>query len=262
MTSTNQQVLLHSQVNAEKIIYEDFCKTDDNKYAVSKIWYEQNEFTPPRTLYIQSSEMKLYELSKSNDISFIINEFDNTLYEKIDNLSINYIKNNPVINEYNLNEVKFKTIITELNMSQIKILKLRTGGEKDTKFFMGDKTARTFDDVKKYLIKGINVVIIVEIDKLIIDINSNTIITNVILKQVLLKKLKPIAIKLDDYGFIESNNSANTINLATEKIIKKNSETESKQTESDEDLQNSNNTSESDNESIDVTNFVSQIKKK
>ena len=280
----SMQVLLHSQVNTQKIVYDDFCRTDDSKYAVSKLWYDDNESVPPRALYIQSTEMKLHELTKSNDIVFPINKNDNDLFDKIDNMSLDYVKNSGIVNKYKLKDVKFKTIVNEIEMTptnKTNVLKLRVSD--GTKFFMGDKTNRSFDDVKKYLTKGLSVIVIIEIDKLVIDTKSNVIATNVVLKQVLLKKLKPVRIELEEYSFVESDLQSKPIEPIepvvtekeqTEKLVpkpvpkpkkqqqKKKQVKEESSEEESEHSENSNKSTEESNESVDVANFLSQIKKK
>lgn len=272
------QVLLHSQINTQKIVYEDFCQTDDGKYAVSKLWYDDNESVPPRALYVQSSELKFHELTKSNDIVFPVNKNDNDLFDKIDNMSLEYVKNSGVVNKYKLKDVKFKTIVNEIEIApknKTNVFKLRVlEGEKGTKFFMGDKTNRSFDDVKKYLTKGVNVVIIIEIDKLVIDIKANVIATNVVLKQILLKKLKPIRVELEEYSFVESDVLIKPIEpIVTEKEVqeqltkpvpkpkKKKVKEENSESESEHSI-NSNKSTEESNASVDVANFLAQMKKK
>jgi hypothetical protein len=55
------------------------------------------------------------------------------------------------------------------------------------------------------LIKGNNIKVILEVDGIIVDIKNNTILTNVIPRQILIQKMKPLKTNLTEYSFIDSD---------------------------------------------------------
>jgi len=294
MQGTNL-VLKQLDVNPQKIVFEDFNLTDDKQYVVSKIWYQENESSQPHTLFIQPTNLKIYEMMKTNDIILELSDKDNNLFEALDKLSINVAKTSGVIRKYNMKDVKYKTIINEVDFDttkkQINALRLKIiNGDNHTKFFLNDRVPKSIDDIKKLLTRGTEIKVIIELDELIVDLKNNVIFTNVILKQALIKKMRPLKTALCEYSFVESDceqqseqvkvsppNKETMLNTQTEYLdqntamSEKSKGTKKKQTKnqikasskSDESRQSSENenyTSDSDEGSIDVENFMIAMK--
>jgi len=203
-------VLKQLNVNPQKIVFEDFNLTDDKQYVVSKIWYQENESSQPHTLFIQPTNLKVYEMTKNNDIILELSDKDHSLFEALDKLSINVAKTSGVIRKYSMKDVKYKTIINEVDFDtpkkQINALRLKIiNGDNHTKFFLNDRVPKSIDDVKKLLTRGTEIKVIIELDELIVDLKNNVIFTNVILKQALVKKMRPLKTELCEYSFVESD---------------------------------------------------------
>jgi hypothetical protein len=294
-------VLRQANVNIEKLIYDDFILTDNKQYAVSKIWYQKNESSQPHTLYVQPLKLKVYEVTKVGDIILLLSEEDGKLFENIDELSVDIAKSSGVTKKFAMKDVKYKTIVNEIEIelspqkkTKINALRLKIiNGSKGTKFYINDRDPKSIEDIKKLLVKDVEVKVILEIDTLIVDLKNNIIFTNIILKQALIKKMKPLKMELSEYSFIDSDNEQvktslpnvnkdviintqteyldqNTVNSEkSAKIVKKEevkhrSSTQQKhKSNSSDSSENELNdaSSESDEGSVDVENFLMAMKR-
>lgn len=210
----NNLVFKQSTLDTEKIVFEDFDLTDDEQYAVSKIWYQENNSAQPHTLFIQPENLRVYEITKNNDIILELLGNNYEMFEELDKLSVNVVKSSGVIKKYGMKDVKYKTIINELDTDSLKKntkkinalrLKIVSTNTNNTKFFVGDRLPKSIDDVRKLLTRGTEIKIIIELEELIIDLKNSTIFTNIILKQALIKKMKPCRAELCEYSFVESD---------------------------------------------------------
>lgn len=285
MQSSNS-VLNHSKVNLSNIIYDDLILTNNKQYVVSKMWYQYKESHQPITLHIQTSLLKIYEITKNGDIIVSLGELNDTIFDKIDQLSLEFIKSNGVTKKFGLKDVKYKTIVNEVEITQkqkINVLRLKI--LEKTQFYVSNKTSQKFADIKKLLIKNVDVKAIIEIDGLVIDINNNIIFTNIILRQILIKKVKPLKIELSEYSFVNSDSdnkekSSSEVNIKdivlnnhTEyldqntNISEKSNKINKYNNDSDEDNNESydeeNNLSSAESDaSVDVENFLLGMKRK
>lgn len=291
MSTSENLVLRHSNINENKILFDDLVLTPNKKYVISKMWYQQNETSRPVSMFIQTSSLKIYETTKTGDIILVLDKNDSSVFEKIDGKSVDFVKSQNVTKNYNLKNVKYKTIVSEVTVGKdenINALKIRVmTGENPTKFFVsGNKKCLSYDNAKSLLANGNNVKIILEIDGIIVDLQNNTILTNVIPRQILIQKLKPRKCNLSEYSFIDSDNSDDenkvgddnvkdaSLNTQTEyldqnttvsdkesklsrakQVASKKNDTSESSEEDDDENDNLNDSEESDG-SIDVENFI------
>ena len=199
-------VLKYNNIDFSKIIFDEFMITDNKEYIVSKMWYQKSEFEYPRSLHIQTPLLKIDEITKSNNI--VLNTDDNitTFFDKIDELTLDFVKSSSVTKKYGLKNIKFVQIVKEIskinNVTESKnVLKLKIMNT--TKFFtINNKSSLKYENVKKMLKPNGNIRTILELDGIIIDIAKNEIFVNVILRQVLIHKMNPIKVELTEYSFI------------------------------------------------------------
>lgn len=224
-------VMNQHNVNLSGMVHDDWSQTENKQYVVSKIWHQKNDGEQPKSFFIQTTTLKLYEITKNGDLILELDNDKNTeLFDNIDKSALNYAKSSGITKKYELKDVKYKAIINEIELTPLKkinSLRLRIlEGNKPTKFYLSDKEPQNMNDIKKYLVNGTNVKVILEIDGLVVDLKTNIIFTNIILRQVLIKKMKPIRIELTDYSFIDSENEDNDNKLTTLKEVILNTNTE------------------------------------
>ena len=239
-------------------------------------------------MFIQTSLLKIYDVTKTGDLILSLGDGDCVIFEKIDNKSVEYVKSSGITKQYNLKNVTYKTIVSEVttdNSENINAWKLRImTGENSTKFFInGNKKCLQYESIKDILTKGNCIKVILEVDGIIVDIKNNTILTNVIPRQILIQKMKPLKTNLIEYSFVDSDqsnsdeevndddakdaplnthteyldqNTTNPLDLAKQKR-KEVRKSETSEESDEEDLEES-----ESNNSVDIENFLKVINKK
>lgn len=207
-------ILKYDDFNIQKIIYDEFEESENKQFATSNIWYQESELTQPRTCYLQTPYMKVHEIKNGELVLALDNE---KLYEELDKQSLSYVKSKNVTKQYGLKGAKYKAIVNEVEIGSSKkfsALKLKVNNDlrtKHTQFYVfGDKTSKTYDEVKYLLTSGTNVKAILEVNGLSVDIKNNVIFTNISLKQVLIAKMYPLRVELQEYSFVDSDNEETT----------------------------------------------------
>lgn len=234
--ATNNSVIKYSKVDTSKVKFDDIEKSANKKYATSKIWYCENKGSY-KTLLIQSSLYKVYDVTENNELLLYVDNAQ--LFSQIDNASINYVKGNEVIKTLSLKNVSYKTIISTIDNNKTNLLRLPIiyghNNIENTMFFTTkDKKSMTFKDIKDKNISLNNVKVIFEVDGLIVDIEKNSIFTNLILRQVMIQRPTPQKITLTEYSFVDS---------------------ESQKEDTDEETNNLSNTKLSNHENIPSVSF-------
>jgi len=295
ITKSSALILKHSLVNINKVIFDEMTLTPSKKYVISKAWYQENNTCRPVSIFIQTSSLTIYDITKTGDLVLSLSDNDCVIFEKLDNKSVEYIKSSGVTKQYNLKNVSYKTIVSEVSTDDsknINALRLRVMmGENPTQFFVnGNKKCLGYDEVKDMLIKGSNIKVIFEVDGVIVDIKNNTLLTNVIPRQILIQKMKPLKTNLTEYSFVdsdrsESNNEVddndakeaplntqteyldlNTTNNSESKKTKQkkkvSKKSEASEDESEEESENEYPEDSESNNSVDVENFLKIMSKK
>lgn len=266
MQAQQDLILSPKTIDTSLIVYDDIILTQNNQFAVAKIWYKPSNNTM-HSLFYQTSTMPIYNYDQKNNKFFIkLNGgIDQHVLNEIDKLSINYIKSTNLVQRLALSpkSVKYRTVVQDFtNKEGEHVNSFELKNNTFTKYYSnGIKKSKTLDEVNDLLNKGINVKTIIEIDGLIVDIKKETITTNIVLHQFRIEKIIPKKIELCEYSFLESddeveNESLNlqnnlTINNMTyEEENGNNNDKEENEEEEDEDEEDE----EGDDEKIIINN--------
>jgi hypothetical protein len=194
-------IVRYAKVDTTKIVCEDFTEANNAKLAISKVWYQESAGTSPHTFFIQTSNLKVYEVkndSKNEYISFILD--DSNVGDEMDKLFVQKVKDSGLIKKYGLKNVIFKSIIGGADSdNSVNLLRLKT---EKAKFYTNNKVAKSFSEVKHLIKSGSVLKLIFEVDKIVIDTSKNIIFPNLILSQAQIK-LTPQKIELSEYSFVE-----------------------------------------------------------
>lgn len=194
-------IVRYAKVDTTKIVCEDFTEANNAKLAISKVWYQDIVGTSPHTFFIQTPDLKVYEVkndSKDEYISFILD--DSNVGDEMDKLFVQKVKDSGLIKKYGLKNVIFKSIIGGADSDKsVSLLRLKT---EKAKFYTNNKTAKSFSEVKHLIKSGSVLKLIFEVDKIVIDTSKNIIFPNLILSQAQIK-LVPQKIELSEYSFVE-----------------------------------------------------------
>lgn len=225
MHSQHDTVLTRKTIDTTKIVYDDIILTQNDQFAVSKIWYQPSNDSMHSLLY-QTTVLPVYSYDNKNG-KFLLRLNKNNeqqILSEIDQLSINYIKMSGLLQKLSLSpkEVRYRTIVNDFNNKegeQMNSIELKNTLK--TKYYSnGIKKSKTLDDIENILKKGLNVKVIIEIDGLIVDIKKGSIITNVILHQFRVERIIPKKIELGEYSFLESeDDEEETANITNNEII-------------------------------------------
>lgn len=288
-------VVKYNKVEPKKIIFEDFVTVNGGKFVVSKMWYHENAKSCPSSFFIQTSEIKVHDID-GDCVSFEIDDSD--VYNLIDTIVLNNVKQNSVVKKYGLKNPSYKSIVGEATNNK-KLNVLRFNKFSGAKFYTESKVAKSYDEIKHLLSSGSMVKIIFEVDKIIVDVTKNYIFTYMTLSQVQIKVV-PQKIELSEYSFIDDDSESEETkenNIVTDEVNEnivndmilntqteymdddkssnlEDSENESENSEDSEDLKieessdsenddySHNNLSDSDEEkSFEVNNFLSNLSK-
>jgi hypothetical protein len=216
-----------SDINFDNIYYDNLIVSNNKNFIVSKIWLKNiNEM---HTLNIQSSYMKVFKFIENSAI-LIPNEEIETFLEKLDKLTLKFINDNNLAKKYNLKKYKYKTLINEMENPSINVLRVRIYNDKKPPLFFSQRNKHVsfnYNDAQKLFSKVDNIKLIFEIDGLIIDMNKKIILTNMIIRHVLLHEIIPKKIELStDYLFVDSDKENNCENKIDENDIVLNTQTE------------------------------------
>jgi hypothetical protein len=226
MSRSINNVTRYNTLDFGKIIFDDFVVTSRKQYVVSKMWYQQSsgnyaeqsfskgntKYAQPKSMYIQTSSLSIDDITKSDNIVLNLENEMTEFFDKLDELSLSYLKMCGATKTYGLKNIKYIQIIKEVSKydeddkhnENKNVLKLKIMN--NTKFFMVNNNAsQKYDDVKNLLKHGCNIKTILEIDGLVIDLEKNEIFINIMLRQVLIQKVKPLKIELTEYSFISSD---------------------------------------------------------
>lgn len=193
----------YNDLDFGNIIFDDFTKTHNDHYMISKIWYQKSK---PISLHVQTSSLKIDDVTKSNNIVLNMENDMCNFFDKLDELALEHTKSTNIIKKCGLKNITYLQIIKESNDNNTgnkNVLKLKIMN--NTKFFMiGDKISQLYNDIKKWITNGCYIKTILEIDGIIIDLQRNEIFINIVLRQVLIQKTKPLKIELTEYSFVDS----------------------------------------------------------
>lgn len=211
MQSQQNIVLTRKTIDTTKIVYDDIILTQNDQFAVAKIWYQPSSDNMHSLLY-QTTVLPVYSYDNKNGKFLLRLGKDNEqqILSEIDQLSINYIKTSGLLQKLSLSpkEVRYRTIVNDFNNKEgERMNSFELKNALKTKYYSnGIKKSKTLDDVESTLKKGVNVKVIIEIDGLIVDIKRGSIITNIILHQFRVEKIVPKKIELGEYSFLDSDN--------------------------------------------------------
>lgn len=205
-------VLNYKTVDTKKILYDASVPIvrNNGKFILTKIWYQESRAVPPKPLFYQTEYLEILDVSQEGEI--ILNVDNVELFQKVDELSISTVKSQNIVKTNNMKSVKYRTIVSENetdNGAKQNVIKAEIA-MKNIQFFIGDKNPLSFDDVKAHIEKGTKIKLIVEVEGILTDLKNNIIFTNIIPKQVLIHKLKPVSYNLTEYSFVDSNESDNS----------------------------------------------------
>lgn len=215
MQSQQETVLSQKSINTTQIVYDDIIMTQNDQFAVAKIWYQPSSDKLHSLLY-QTSVLPIYSYdSKTNKFHLKLNEnTEQNILSTIDQMSINYIKSTGLLKRLMLSpqKVRYRTIVTDFtNKENEKINSIELKNTTKTKYYSnGVKKSKNLEDVENLLKKNVNVKTIIEIDGLVVDIKKESITTNIILHQFKIEKIKPKKIELNEYSFLESETDEDT----------------------------------------------------
>jgi hypothetical protein len=207
-------VLKYNNVNLKKIMFDEFVMTNSGQYIVSKIWYQSSESDYPKSTHVQIPLLKIDEVTKSDNIVLNTDADITSFFDKIDQMALEFLKKSGVTKTYGLKNVKFVQIVKEINKANelnvnknvLKLKIMKNISKSNTKFFvMGTRSSSDFVNVRNMLTVNAKIKTIVELDGIVIDIMKNEIFVNVILRQVLIEKVKPLRVDLIEYSFIDSD---------------------------------------------------------
>lgn len=198
-----------NEFNSDKMMFENFVETNEGKFLVSKIWYNDNVKSRPKSLLIQTTNLKVHD--NNNDyISLKIDDI--VIYNSIDNMVLNKIKKDGIIKKYGLKNPSYKSTVGEAtNDTNLNVL--RFNKINNTLFFVDTKESKSYDEVKNLISSDSKLKIIFEVDKVVVDIAKNYIFTYVTLLQAQIK-ICPHKIELSEYSFVDDD-SDDEINNAT-----------------------------------------------
>lgn len=216
-------VVKYNNVDPTKIIFEDFKETNDGKFVVSKIWYQENENTNPNSFFVQTSNLKIHDLN-GDCVSLSTTDVD--IYNSLDTIVLNKVKTSGIVKKYGLKNTSYKSTVGEATNNN-KLDVLRFNKFSSAKFFTETKTSKSYNDVRHLLNNNSVIKAIFEVDKVIVDITKNYIFTYMNLVQVQIKTI-PRKLELSEYSFIEDdsdneqtsdNNFVNTDHAINETIL-------------------------------------------
>lgn len=197
----------YNDVKIQNIMYDEFVLANDGKHVVSKIWYKDTNLNQAHTFYIQTHNLKIYEIpnNKNGDLLLVLD--NNELFENIDKRSVEEIKTKGVHKKYGLVKPIYKSSINSpinstANNNTIEVLRLKVG---NCNFFYKDKSPKKITDVlqSNLLQKGSYVRVIIEIGMVMMNIEQKIIFTNLILKQAQILPLMPKVIDITEYSFVD-----------------------------------------------------------
>lgn len=223
MQSQQSTVLAKKTIDTTKIVYDDIILTQNDQFAVAKIWYQPSSDNMHSLLY-QTMVLPVYSYDNSNG-KFLLRlngENEQQFLSEIDQLSINYIKKSGLLQKLSLSpkEVRYRTIVTDNNKEGERMNLFELKNTLKTKYYSnGIKKSKNLDDVECVLKKGINVKVIVEFDGLVVDIKRGTIFTNIILHQFRIEKIVPKKIELVEYSFLDSDNESDDEDIENDEIL-------------------------------------------
>jgi len=234
-------ILSQNTIDLSSIFYDDIIMTQNDQFAVAKIWYKpsQNEM---HSMFYQTSTLPIYSYdTKTNKFLLQLNgKNEQNILSEIDKLSINYIKSENLVKRLSLSPktVKYRTIVQDfINKENDRINSFELKHTLKTKYYShGLKKSKTLEDVESMLKKGTNIKAIFEFDGLIVDIKKETIFTNIILHQFKIEKIIPKRFELCEYSFLESDNDENVDEIKYSNNVK--SDKESSDELSEEIVQN------------------------
>lgn len=214
---TKNCVIKYGDINIQNIVYDDFILANDGKHVVSKVWYQDSEYLPPHTFYIQTHNLKIHEIPEDENGDLLLVLDDTEVFENLDKRAVSQIKAKDVHKKYGLIKPTYKSSINNPDDNDsIEVLRLKVG---NCNFFYKDKSPKKIGDIlkTKLLQKGSYVRVIIEIGMVMMNIEQNFIFTNLILKQAQIYPLVPKVIDISEYSFVddepEQNMSQNSINI-------------------------------------------------
>jgi len=247
-TQTNNVERLKNIDFKNKLVFDEFIFTNDKKYAISKIWYRDENINNVKSLYVQLDECEIYDiqLSKNGKVKSVILKTNENIDNHIDILDYEareHIKNTGIIKKYKLGKLDFNSSINEVydnncnkNGNIVNVLSLNINhGLKPTKFYINDngRTESEYEDIHNLFTRGVKVKPIIEISSVVIDLTNNSINIRIPFRQILFKKTKPVQIELYEYSFIDSDDNNGDTNDDNDNIKNNNDDTNEYNTYSD-----------------------------
>lgn len=197
-------ILKIENVDIKKIVYDNANLTDKGNFVVSNIWYNNKTL---HSLNIQTPYLKVYRFLDGSVI-LLPDKITEDFLENLDKQTRIFIKNTGLFKKYSLQNFRYKALINEMDGVDKNVLRVRIRNETKPTIFFSSKTKipMNYNDAKNIFFKVDNLKIILEIDKMIIDLKNSIVSTNIIARLVLLHEIVPKKIELTEYSFIESDN--------------------------------------------------------
>lgn len=188
-------------VLTDNIIY-DKCINHDSIFASCKIWYKSDAKTI-KTFIVQTNYFEILDVHKSNDPILIVDEAFSQLFETIDKKSVEYLKKNDILNKLGLTKnARYKSSVNDMDSKTI----FRNKLSDDVRFYISDGNKKISKaEAIEYMSKGTLIKTILEISEVMIDIKNNVIMTLIEPLQILIDKVLPQQITLDEFSFIQSD---------------------------------------------------------
>ena len=258
-------ILTYKTLDEKNISFDELTQSENDKIVTSKIWYTYSKSEVPKTLFYQTSKLKIYDVAKSGDLIVTIDQCDINVFDKIDDKTIDFIKTQNLTKKYNIKNVNYRQITREFEKDKRIVLPIRISGNDTLKYYVGDnKIVKQHNDIRNNLSKDKTIKIIFEIESVNIDTKNSSIMINMIPKQMLIYMV-PQKIILSDYSFVESDDDTNDdtnddiVNpVRHDTIINDDSDSES----SDDFDTVIDKISEDSDDSCDVANFVNAFNNK
>lgn len=191
-------------------LFMDEQTTSKDQIVFIKIWYYSKG--KPETFLVQTENLPIEDVSNDNIILDLT--FSNYLFfEEWDKFIVSYLKKSGIVKKYQLKNLVYKTIVNELDgtdsindSEKIYVLKLN---KRHTRFYDSNKHILSSENVSKILVRKNIVKCILELNSIVIDLVKEVVVTDVVLKQALIRKPSPRKIELTDYSFIDSDDELN-----------------------------------------------------
>jgi hypothetical protein len=211
-------ILKIENVDLKNIVYDNVSMTDKGNFVISNIWY--NNKNNLHSLNVQTPYLKVYRFLDGSVILFPDKKTEDFL-ENIDKQTRFFIKNAGLFKKYNLQNFRYKALINEMDGIDKNVMRIRIHNEKKPTIFFSskNKVPMEYNDAKNIFFKVDNLKIILEIDKMVIDLKNNIVSTNVIARLVLLHEIVPKKVELTEYSFIDSDSEENNDIIDNKKKI-------------------------------------------